>query len=180
MAITYKTTRKLNFDKLSDKGKELCSQIVASGLGPREAAIEAGYSELWANKNSYSYVTKPTVRAYIEHLKNKQINRTGVDPDFVVKRLIRLADSAEGEGKYNEAIRAMELLGKHYQMFQSVSKQEIEVTNKNPFTTGESDVAKRAALHRLTKVTGLLHERGGDPDEADQAQEDTPDGEAIH
>tara|TARA_R110000803_G_scaffold210147_1_gene281215 strand:+ start:350 stop:883 length:534 start_codon:yes stop_codon:yes gene_type:complete len=162
-------------DKLSDRAKELCRQLV-SGQTPPDAARLAGYSESWAKSQSYGYVQKPLMRTYVEILKNKQIERTAVDPDFVIKTLARLIDKAETDGKYTDAIKATELLGKHYQMFKDVSKQEIELSGKNnPFSTGTTDVARKAAMTRLIKVTGIQNKVQDNLDEKEAA-----DDEAIN
>lgn len=174
--IKYKSTsseRALN--QLSQRTKDMC-QFYVNGKTPREAALLAGYNEGWANKKSYGHIMKPAVRTYIEMLKNEQIERTSISPDFVVKSLVRIADKAEKEGRYNDATRAMELLGKHLQMFKEISRQEVEVTKNNPFSTGSSEVAKRSAAQRLLKVTGHINEAK----KKEQQEEDIPDDAQIH
>jgi len=177
----YERKRKLEpYEKLSDKSKEMARQLVSDPrLSPKAAALLAGYSAGWADKSSYGHVLKPAMKTYIEILKNKQIQRTKIDPDYVINTLTRLADKAENEGRYSEATKCVELIGKHYQMFKDISKTEVLHSGKvNPFSSGQSDVAKRADLHRLTKVA-LSGENAPEP-KPELKPKETPDGETIN
>ena len=101
-------------------------------LNATQAAIRAGYSEKTAYSIGHENLTKPDVLAAVVKARAKQQERTQVDADWVVERLIQNYERAmqlepvhdrkgepTGELQWAGPVanRALELLGKHLAMF---------------------------------------------------------------
>lgn len=96
----------------------------------KRAAIAAGYSERTANRIGSQLLAKPIIRAAIGKALKEQEKRTLITADENLKRIDRLAQKAEGEGDWAAAIRASELIGKHFRSF--VDKVELTGLNDGP------------------------------------------------
>lgn len=59
-------------------------------LNATQAAIRAGYSENTAKETGYENLTKPHIAEAIKEQQNKRIERTEVNADYVLKRLIEI------------------------------------------------------------------------------------------
>lgn len=59
-------------------------------LNATQAAIRAGYSENTAKETGYENLTKPHIAKAIKEQQNKRIERTEVNADYVLKRLVEI------------------------------------------------------------------------------------------
>jgi len=94
------------------------------------ASLAAGYSERTAQRIGSELLTKPAVKAAITKALKAQERRTLITADSNLRAIERLAQKAEGAGDWGPAIRARELLGKHYRSF--VDKVELTGQNDGP------------------------------------------------
>jgi len=118
-------------------------------LKPERAAIAAGYSKTVAHTKAYQWVSngkiKPHLFIAIKTTLDKQAEKLQLTAETVLKDIIRIGDKAEGAGKYSDALKSRELLGKHLKLF--TEKVDVNVDN---LTDEELD----AKLKRLMEKQG--------------------------
>ena len=117
-------------DKLTPKQARFVEEYLVD-LNATQAAIRAGYSEKTARQVASENLSKPYIQEAVAQAPRERSERTKVDQDWVIERLIAIHDAAmgahpvydkEGEEKGftfnpNAANRALELLGRHLGMF---------------------------------------------------------------
>ena len=100
-------------------------------LNAAEAARRAGYSKRTANQKGYELRQKPEIQEAIIIAKKARSERTEVDQDWIIERLVENVERAmtvepvmvggEKTGEYtyqgSVANKALELLGRHQGMF---------------------------------------------------------------
>ena len=111
-------------------------------LNSTQAAIRAGYSVKSANQIAAENLAKPGIKAALAEATLARNDRTQVDQDWVIQRLVKNVEMAqravmvldkEGNptGEYtfqgNVANRALELLGRHTGGF--VERSEVDTRN---------------------------------------------------
>ncbi len=127
--------------KLTAKQKAFAQEYIVD-LNATQAAIRAGYSKKTANVIASQTLSKLNVQAYVQKLISKRAEKTGINQEWVLKKLTELVDmcmsakpvldrqgNETGEYKVDSfgANKALELIAKHLGMF--VGKGE------NPDTT---------------------------------------------
>jgi hypothetical protein len=108
-------------DMLTDKQERFCQEYVID-LNSAAAARRAGYSERSARITGHRLLTKDDIRRRVSELQAKQAERTQVDADFVVERLRAIAD--QWQKNPSAACRALELLGRHLDIFGGRDSQQ--------------------------------------------------------
>jgi len=83
------------------------------------------------------------------HLQKKRSKKTGITPEEIVRRLLRISERAERDDELPSAIRALELLGKHQAMF---TDKQIITEEKNPWSTGDDQDSINKDVDRLRKI----------------------------
>lgn len=86
-------------------------------LNATQAAVRAGYSAKTAGWIGPQLLGKTHIKVAVADAQAKRAVRTQITAAQIVIDLMRLAKTAEAAGKYGDAIRALELLGKHLAMF---------------------------------------------------------------
>ncbi len=116
--------------KLTEKQNRFCKEYLVD-MNATQAAIRAGYSKKTANRIASENLSKPGIQKHLSQLINQQEKRTEINADSVINRLDQIANRCmqevpvivngvkTGEHRFNPtgAIRALELLGKHYGLF---------------------------------------------------------------
>lgn len=160
---------------LTPKQEMFCHELLKD-LDPQAAAARAGYSSAGAGT---ALMKDPKVQRRINELQGELKYSTGITPEEILKRLMRLAHKAEDANNFAAAIKALETLGKHFAMW--TDKQITEdITRKNPFSSGEKEEDYARDIQRLTRVAApLLKVVGGtDVQPEDPADAGTPVAEA--
>ncbi len=126
--------------KLTPKQSRFVEEYLID-LNATQAAIRAGYSEKTARAIGAENLTKPNIVAALMVAITNRSERTEIDQDWVVERLIEVVDKAlqekevfdrqgksTGEFRFDSAgaNRALELLGKHHGMFMNRVKLTLE------------------------------------------------------
>ena len=101
---------------LTDKQKRFCEEYVVD-LNATQAAIRAKYSPKTAQEQSSRLLSNVMVKAEIARLQAERSQRTSVDADWVVVRLVKEAEDRSEGATQGGRIRALELLGKHVGLF---------------------------------------------------------------
>lgn len=72
--------------KLTDKQEMFCQEYIKD-LNATQAAIRAGYSERTANRIGTENLSKLVIEKRIQELKDKRVQRTKIDADYMTKTL---------------------------------------------------------------------------------------------
>jgi phage terminase small subunit len=72
--------------KLTDKQEMFCQEYIKD-LNATQAAIRAGYSKKTAEVIGSENLIKPKVKERIQELKDKRVQRTKIDADYMTKTL---------------------------------------------------------------------------------------------
>lgn len=115
------------------------------------AAIRAGYSEQSARSQASRLLDMPDVKAELEQVQKRVLERLEMDAASILKRLEELSDEARGREDFGPAIRAIELIGKHLGMF--VDRREVTGKGGGPLeyrdVSGMTDEEIDAEIARL-------------------------------
>jgi phage terminase small subunit len=86
-------------------------------LNATQSAIRAGYSAKKASEIGYELLHKTAVMTAIAEAQDKRSEKTNLTAESVLKNIVRLATKAEESGRFADALRGQELLGRHLAMF---------------------------------------------------------------
>lgn len=119
--------------KLTTKQRRFVQEYIVD-YNATQAAIRAGYSENTAGGIGAENLKKPQIQAAIQAELDKQAQRTAVNADRIIQELAiiafeRGADWTESKLKNNNKLRALELLGRHFGIFdgQGAAKPENQI-----------------------------------------------------
>jgi len=125
----------------SAKMEKFCQEYLID-LNATQAAIRAGYSQDTAKQIGSENLSKLSIRARIDELKQEAADAATITPEYVLQKLKTVAErttqgvqvydnegNPTGEWKFDSAgaNRSLELLGKHLTLF----ADRVEHTGKN-------------------------------------------------
>lgn len=139
---------------LTAREKRFVAEYVASN-NATAAARAAGYAESCAMQYGTRLTKKANVAAAIEAARSRTLQRLQVKADDVLAELAKVAFDAELSAF---KVRALELLGKHHQLF--VERVDLRVDAMKP-----EERAARAAALLATARDRLLGSGDGGGDE---------------
>ena len=96
-------------------------------LNATAAAKRAGYSEKTAKSQGQRLLTKVDVQRAVQAAKDRRAQKTGIDKEYVVTNLKGIAEKAMAKSDYSNAIRALDLLGRHTGAFEKDNKQKQSI-----------------------------------------------------
>ena len=120
-------------------------------LNATQAALRAGYSAKTARAIGCENLTKPRIQAAIQKAMAVRSKRTEITADDVLRRLEREADAGDETEPNSARIRAIELIGKHLQMFVDrhehkhsgeIGPRDVRITLVKPDGTEETETRK--------------------------------------
>jgi phage terminase small subunit len=113
----------MDFKELTDKQKQFCKEYVTDWNATR-AAIASGYSEKSAKEIGCENLTKPNIKAYIEHIQKDLLKLCGVS---VLGNVMKLKEIIEDDltDKPSDKIKALEVINKMLGLNQP-DKQELK------------------------------------------------------
>ena len=109
--------------KLTAKQKMFCKEYIVD-LNAKSAAIRAGYSENTAGVIGYENLNKPYLAEYIQQMMDKRTEKVEITAEQILNNILEIEKLAKKADKYNDALKANELLGKHLKLF----SERIEIT----------------------------------------------------
>ena len=115
-----------NTDRLTPKQAQFVQEYIID-LNATAAAKRAGYSEKTAKSQGQRLLTKVDVQRAVQAAKDQRAKKTGIDTVYVVTNLKDIAEEAMGRADYSNAIRALDLLGRHTGAFEKDNKQKQAV-----------------------------------------------------
>jgi len=87
-------------------------------LNATRACIRAGYNPRSARtQGSRLLRDNPEIVKAVQAEMDRRAKKTRITAERVLEGIARIADAAERAEKYNEALKAFELLGKHLKLF---------------------------------------------------------------
>ena len=102
---------------LRGKEERFCREYVIDYNGTK-AAIRAGYKTDDAANRAYRLLKKAEVSARVRELEKEMAERLGLSQDYVVVQLVQRYEECKEQGDNKNALKALELMGKHLGMFE--------------------------------------------------------------
>lgn len=122
---------------MTEQRRRFVAEYLARGGNATAAAVAAGYSEGSAAMQASRLIREPAVAAAIAAGRAKVLGRLEVKAETVLSELAKVAFEEEASPV---KVRALELLGKHLQLF--VERVDLKVDALSP----EERAARAAAL----------------------------------
>ena len=108
----------------NSKRERFCQEYIVDG-NATQAAIRAGYAPKAAAEQGSRLLTFAKVEERLDELRRHQQIRTETSADWVLERLVYIQEKCLTEGEHwnpAAANKALELIGKHHEMFTDVKK----------------------------------------------------------
>ena len=109
--------------ELSPKEERFCQEYVIDYNGT-QAAIRSGYKESDAAVRASKLLRKAKVSARVRDLQQEMAQRLALSQDYVVIELVNTYKEGKAIEDSKNALRALELMGKHLGMFEKRQKEE--------------------------------------------------------
>ena len=103
-------------DKLAEKQSAFVREYLKD-LNATRAAKSAGYSEKTAYSQGVRLLRNVKVATAIQAAMDKRAERTELTADKVLKNIEEVRQLALDAGEHNNALKALELQGKHLKLF---------------------------------------------------------------
>jgi phage terminase small subunit len=121
-----------------------------------QAVLRAGYKSTTPNRLGTKLLKHPLVAAEIAKRKEIRQEKTELSAEYVITKLIAIADRHEEENP-NATLRALELLGKHLGLYRD--RQEISGPDGEAIHIKEEQI--RQNVDEFTSRIALLAKRNG-------------------
>lgn len=148
---------KIDPEKLTPKEVIFCVEYVKQ-LNARAAALTAGYGATYAKTRATQILKRPRVIKEIERLRAAASASTSVTPADILRRIDKIARTSEDAKDSANALRALEMMGRHLGMF--TDKHESRITVENPFKSGDDEETLSKDAGRLARI-GMSVIKGG-------------------
>lgn len=102
--------------KLTPKQKQFCKEYMID-LNATQAAIRAGYSKKTAHSIGDENLRKPAIQAELQKQMDKRAEKTGRTAEDVLRDIQEIKSRAMDENDHKNALKALEMEGKHLGMF---------------------------------------------------------------
>ena len=111
-------------------------------LNATQAAIRAGYSKKTAEVQGHELLKKTLVAAAIQKQMDKRSKKIDITAEDVLSSIKDIRDKTLEAERWNEALKANEMLGKHLRLF--TDKLEHSGPNGNPIQIVERMIVDQA------------------------------------
>ncbi len=127
-------------------------------LNATQAAVRAGYSANTANREGTRLLANPEVKAEVDRLLAERAGKVDLTAEWVLNRL-RAEAEFTGEGSSHSArVRALELLGKRFGLFEERHRHEhlveLEVDDLDVRTLSDEELARLLGETRAELADG--------------------------
>ena len=102
--------------QLSIKRQYFCREYLVD-RNATQAAVRAGYSVKTARQQAAQIMANEAVRVFLNNLMHLREQSLQESAEYVVNSLRDIVGNAVASGNHREALRGLELLGKHYRLF---------------------------------------------------------------
>jgi phage terminase small subunit len=132
---------------LTHRQRRFCDEYAIDFNGTA-AAVRAGYSKTYADRQAHQLLQHQGVTTYLEFLTaSKAAKIMSVNPDYVIKGIVDIV--SKEHGKDNDKLRGYELLGKILGMF-------VEKTELSGRDGGAIEVEQRRIDEEASDFTRML------------------------
>lgn len=138
---------KRKYDKLTAKQEQFVTEFLRD-RNATQAAIRSGYSKPGATSAGQQNLRNPLVMSKIKELTEEKSAMSGVDPEFVLRELRRVAE--QEDVAQSTKVRALELIAKHLGML------EDRLTVKTDSLSAEQRAERVAILIERASRRGEL------------------------
>ena len=114
---------------LRGKEERFCQEYVIDYNGTK-AAIRAGYNPGDAANRAYRLMKKAEIAARVRELEKELADRLALSQEQVVLQLKKQYDECQAEKDHKNALKALELMGKHLGMFEKTNPGEAQAGEK--------------------------------------------------
>jgi phage terminase small subunit len=121
-------------------------------LNAVQAAIRAGYSARSASTNAYRVLQRPDVAEAIRLAVESRAERLQLSSEDVLRSIVDIRGKAVTGGKFTQALKANELLGRHLKLFTD------RMEHAGP-DGGAIDFSDIELSNRLLTLIAILEER---------------------
>lgn len=108
--------------ELKPKEERFCREYVIDYNGT-QAAIRAGYKESDAHNRACRLLKKAEVSARVRELQQEIAQRLALSEDFVMIEALDTYRECRKNGDAKNALKSLELMGRHLGMFEKPKKQ---------------------------------------------------------
>ena len=108
--------------KLTTKQQAFVDEYLCD-LNATQAAIRAGYSVNGARVRGHELLTNSNIAAAISEAQQARQERTQISADWVIAELQDTYHQCRSKGDMGNAVRSLELLGRHHGIFEKDNKQ---------------------------------------------------------
>lgn len=121
------------YNQLNAKQRRFCEEYIKD-LNATQAYIRAGYAPNSAHVEACKALMKPKFQDYIAELAKARSERTETEADWVLKRLKQNDEAAFANEEYGHSNKALELIGRHNEMFGGKKNEDtkVEIVVKMP------------------------------------------------
>jgi phage terminase small subunit len=151
--------RKRNYRNrdLTEKEKTFAT-LVMHGVHKREAYYQAGYAKLGNPRydidRAHEILQRPRIKEFMRITMEKAAEKTVLSVAKVLDNYNTIYEKAIADGDYAAATKAMELYGRHLNMF----TERVETVNRNLNFRSQEDVDRE--IQRLAELQGLTVSKG--------------------
>jgi hypothetical protein len=149
--------------KLTDFQRKLVHNVVYKGMDRATACKAAGSSitdRVQLQRLAWETLRKPHVNVYMTYLMEKKNELAGVDKVEVIEGLRDILTLCTTDGKYREALKALELLGSAIGLFKTVSQStsiKKEKKGSSLVDDGEDEGSEEAVVKKdIDKLLKLV------------------------
>src|SRR5437868_400914 len=129
---------------LTPKQEKFATEYIVD-MNATQACIRAGYSAKNADKIGSQLLGNSRVMEAIKAARERQVERTEITEDYVLKGLQREAETMGKGGSPSARVRALELLGKHRDMF----REKVDVNVKAQLEVSEVVIRSRKQAEEI-------------------------------
>lgn len=114
---------------IKPKEERFCQEYVIDYNGTK-AAIRAGYKQSDAANRATRLLKKAEVSARIHELEKELAERLAISQDFVMIQLMQRYEECREQKDNKNALKALELMGKHLGMFEKTKTGDGEKNDR--------------------------------------------------
>lgn len=147
---------------LTPRQRAFCREYVVDRNGAA-AAVRAGYSPKFADRQAHQLVKHRGVAAYLDYLTlSAEAKIVSIDPEYIIQKTLKVIN--KDDAKDADILRGLEMLGRHLKMFTDKTEitgkdgEAIEIKNQqiaqeaNEFTERLKSLRDRAEKKDVTLV----------------------------
>jgi phage terminase small subunit len=118
--------------ELTEKQRLFALEYLANGFKAKEAALKVGYKESTADVQASRLLSLDKIKNFILEQQKGVHKKKGLSHEYLVDNLMTILNEAMKPGQWKSpknAMKAIELLGKHINLFDADNRSKTPVVN---------------------------------------------------